>query len=290
MWFVTSCYGKDYAAYLAVFLASVRQSDPQAGILVIHDEIPDRIVAAMARENPNANFVHKGDVSLAKDNTLRIAAKLDFWLAAFDLVDADTIVFIDADTIVRGNLRRALFPGSDALVTAKNDKFPLNTGVVIVRNNDRGRALIADWKARTEELCRSAERIAESTRQAGGPDQATMLEIIGDPRPEPGMYCGAFAIQVARCEEYNETNCVPLSAPARVFHFKGGVWRKILMMDRGYTEERSEELSREMRDLWRSTLAAEEARMGMRLVPFKYRMIRLKQKILAPLGGRSRHR
>ncbi len=245
MWFVTSCYGKAYAAYLAVFLASVRQSHPDGRVLVIHDEIPERIVRAMARENPNARFVHKGDVKLAKDNTRRIAAKLDFWMAAFDLIDADTIVFIDADTIVRASLKSALLPGSDALVTARAGRFPLNTGVVIVRNSDRGKALVADWKARTEELCLSADRIAESTKLSGGPDQATMLELIGDPRPVPGMYCGDFAIQVARCEDYNQTDCVPLSAPAKVFHFKGGVWRKILMMDRGYTAERSEEASRD---------------------------------------------
>lgn len=287
MWFVTSCYGKDYAAYLAVFLASVRRSHPDGRVLVIHDEIPEKIVRAMARENPNASFVHKGDVELAKDNTRRIAAKLDFWMAAFDLIDAQTIVFIDADTMVRDSLKDALLPGSDALITAKNGKFPLNTGVVIVRNDDRGRGLIADWKARTEALCLSAERIEDATRRAGGPDQATMLDIVGDPRPVPGMYRGAFNIQVARCEDYNETDCVPLSAPAKVFHFKGGVWRKILMMGRGYTAERSEARSREMRELWRSTLVGEETRMGMRLVPLKYRLIRLKQEIVGLFRGRT---
>jgi FkbM family methyltransferase len=277
MQFVTSCYGDAYAPFLAVCLRSLRNSNPRSSVLVLHDEIAGRTIEALSEINPNAQFVHLALAPPTQDLRQRIGAKASFWLAAMERTQADEIIFLDCDMIVRSSLRDALPSLADALFTVKDEKVPINTGLVIIRRSDRTQAFMTEWDRVTQQVCRQTS-VDYST--SGGPTQHALLLMMGTERPEPGNITveaggNSVAIHLAPCAIYNETNSVPLSSPAKVLHYKSG-WRKILLNGSGYTRTRPQAASMEMRRLWREHLLAEERATGLRLLPT---MARLKSAI-----------
>lgn len=289
MHFVTSCFGHDYLAFLAVLLSSIRQTNPQAPVTVIYSDLPDWKRKAVAAQNPNARFVLFSDLPRTSGTNRRIGQKMDLWAAAYDLVDSDNIIFLDCDMIIRENLENIFDEMFDIFVTVKSEDIPINTGFVAIRKSSSLRNFIHVWVEKNNYLCEDQVRLANACSQAGGADQFALLDLLDTWRPQTGrqkVFLEGKEIDVllAPCSIYNETALTSLSGPAKVLHYKGR-WHRILLKGGGYEEKKSEnpEYFFDMLRLWQRMLRQEEKQIGCRLLPWKARYRLAKAKLAGRL-------
>ena len=289
MQFVISSYGNRFAPFLAVSLRSLRHSHPGRTVTVLYDNMRTRTLQALQHQNPAARFV---SVNVEKGRSLdshkRTAGKMEHWSAVLEQLDpkdSEIAAFIDADMIVRGNLEPALPESFDFVFTAKpQEDVPINVGFVALRLSPATKAFVKEWSVLTARIAADAPRLENAAKTMGAADQQALLDLMQNPAllgaSDRSYPFGNIRIVGMPCSLLNETNSVPLSAPALVLHYKGG-WHKILLRDAPFSRHRPQEVSQEMYDLWFSYLEAEEAEMGIRL---RSRWTRLK----GLLSGRSR--
>jgi len=258
-------------------------------VTVLYDHLRVRTLQALQRQNLGVRFIPI-NVETARSirNRKRIAGRMDHWSAVLerlDLKDSDVVAFIDADMIVRSSLEAALPKSFDIIFTAKpHEAVPINSGFIALTLSPATKAFMKEWSALTAQITAEAHRLENAVKRMGGADQQALLDLMQNPAllgaSDRSYPFGNIRIVGMPCSLLNETNSVPLSAPALVLHYKGG-WHKILLRDAPFSRHRPQDVSQEMYDLWFSYLEAEEAEMGIRL---RSRWTRLK----GLLSGRSR--
>lgn len=283
MRFVISAYGVLYVPFLAVCLRSVRLYGG-APATVLYDDIPQNVIGALQRANPAAVFVPVTTAASEKVNPdQRIAAKTEHW-GRFLTGSGEVIAFIDADTLVRGSILEVLPKAFDLVFTWKDERYPLNTGVVVVRDIPAVRHFMGVWLAKTRSICDSDAELKRAISESGGGDQQALFELMGRPdlRQVHRIEGGAITFVGVPCSILNETNSVPLNTGAKILHYKGG-WHNILLRGDRFTRNRPQRESQAMYDLWHTHLAAEEEELGFRLQPISVRARKVARRLGVPI-------
>ncbi|MDR2051741.1 MAG: hypothetical protein LBQ63_08245 [Deltaproteobacteria bacterium] len=233
MRFITSAYGNDYAALLAVFLKSLHAYCPELPVTVYWQDMDDDIMAALRAVFPRVACV-KTEFSIAGSPHQKISSKMKLWLRAVEEARDETLCLIDSDTVVQRPLKGFL-NGYDCIFTDKEEQFHLNTGVVILRNTPSSSEFLQAWTEKTLSIVNDAallEQAVSVENHYGAADQMALYTLI-DYHPERKEYAysakgGKFTLKAVPCTVLNQTNSVPLSPDIYVYHYKGG-WRGVLL-------------------------------------------------------------
>lgn len=266
--FVTTVYGSDYLPFLAPHLYSVSQCHPGATKLVLWQDLPPHEIDLLSRAFPDSRFLQIEE-DTDGDLNQKIARKLHCWHLACHLYPDDPLCFIDCDTLLVKPIGRFLTPDFDVLFTWKNEVFPINTGVVLVRNGRTADPVFDEWATLTESIVTNSLALSKALAVSGAADQHALREIIGFVN-----YDGVFTRTVldravvfkgVPCRLLNETNCVPLTDETYIIHYKAG-WHPIILHREEFSEHRPEDKCREMYNLWLKISAEANGMVGRALV------------------------
>lgn len=250
--FVSAVYGKDYLPFITAHLYSVWRAHPAARHVVLWQDLPAHEIALLGAAFPNVRFrIIENEIEGTSDQ--KIPRRLHAWRMACEEHDGQPIVFLDCDLLVLHPLDRFLPRDVDVVFTWKDDIFPLNAGVILIRSGEAGRAFLDEWRDKTEALVTDTARLARVRRASGGGSQHTFREIAGwvnyDRVFTRSIRGHEVIFQGVPCAELNETRCVPLTADTHIVHYKSG-WHSFLLGKTGYTRTRPEAKCAEMYALW----------------------------------------
>jgi hypothetical protein len=193
-----------------------------------------------------------------KDVRKRIPLKLRFWAEITNHVNEDVVCFLDSDTLVYKNITPYIQEDFDLLYTWKNETFPLNVGVVIIKNNRKIRKLLELWCERTEDIVNDEEKLKSACALHGAADQQALSDLIGTSNYENDITrsfeFGSIRFRGVPCDELNQSNIVPVENSVSIFHYKTG-WHPILLREEGFTANRPKKIALDLLHLWEQRYA-----------------------------------
>lgn len=251
--FITVVYGDKYLPMLWVHLQSIARSHPGIHVSIVYDDISKHEVKILQATFPNYKFIQEPTVVKERDIMKRIPLKLRYWSKACDAYPDEVLCLLDCDTIVRSSFSHFIDKDFDVLYTWKNERFPLNTGVVIVHSKNNTRKFMKKWLKLTEKIIANTVDLQTAIEMNGAADQHALFEILStkdyDGVIERNIEGETVKFKGVNCKYLNETNCVPITEDTNIIHYKAG-WHPILLENAPFTKNRPQEACKEMFDYW----------------------------------------
>jgi hypothetical protein len=173
------------------------------------------------------------------------SAKLNLWCDVINRdIGNDPILFIDCDTIMVKPIDEYWDLDFDIGYTKKtfedeNLKWPINTGVILVKNVEKGKKFFEFWKNETNKILADGKLKYKASVGWGAADQAALGENIDKFED--------IKFKAFRCCELNETRCVPIGEDLHIIHYKG-LWHKVFSKET-WSEARPKNKCEEMYNL-----------------------------------------
>lgn len=135
--------------------------------------------------------------------------------------DGERLLFIDTDTVVLRSLDDIWKRDFDKAITAKESRFPFNSGVVFVRSSTHTRRFFADWLHENERMLADEKNHTPWRTKYGGLNQASLGYML-----EQGLPLKVIRIP---CREWNcEDSCWrKFDSSTRILHVKGELRRAL---------------------------------------------------------------
>lgn len=256
--FITAAYGENYVGLLLTNIYSIITSNPHGQITVIWEDIETPKIDLLKKAFPKVEFI-KSCFNFGDNFIKRISSKTKIWeLVARKYID-QYICFIDSDTLVLKDITHFFDDEFDIAFTYKDEQFPLNTGVILVKNTHKTLLFFKLWRENTCQILNSRDtlKIANSLEYPyGAADQMALYNILhykkGVDRYAVSISNNQLMFKGIPCSILNETNSRPISNKHHVIHYKGG-WRPILRDGFNFTKNRTKKDSFEMYILYLKT-------------------------------------
>lgn len=263
--FAITLYGNEHIWYLCVLLQSILNVyGKEMQVILYYADVDSKYIQYIKRKIPHITLKELENYQfLNTDLQTRISFKTFLWhkiLTEQSLTDK--VVFLDADTLILKKIDKYFDDQIDVLYTYKtheneNLSWPLNTGVILLKNSFKAIEFFRIWKELTGKLLASSEKLKQQKRNSwGGEDQACLGEMLKNSDfsgfSKKIVYNGII-FQGVPCEELNETRCVPISEKTHIIHYKGR-WRHVLK-NKEFTDWRPKEKCKVMYDLWFKNLS-----------------------------------
>ena len=250
--FISTAYGTQYIGFLLVTLFSIHKSNSESKMSVYWQDMDEEHIKALSDVLPEADF-HETNFDLAGDYVTRISSKVHLWERAVSEHPDTCLCLLDSDTLVLKNIDSFFENEFDIGFTVKDEQFPINTGVVLVKNNNPlSLQFFAQWKRRTLEILSDKEsfKMANSIHYPyGGSDQMSFYQMIGYKRGvneyEVVMGNSKLKLRAFSCSVLNETRSTQITPDHHIIHYKGG-WRNVLLKGENFPKTRPRHDSREM--------------------------------------------
>jgi len=253
MRFVISVYGDAYMPLLAVCLDSLSREHPDDRVTVVWDQISNLEIKLLQTRFQAVDFQRQEHNIFHEDVRKRIPLKLRFWAEITNRIREKIICFLDSDSLVYKNIAPYVQGDFDLIFTWKNEAFPLNVGVVIVKNSQRIRKLLELWRKRTEDIVNDEELLKSACIRHGAADQQSLADLIGTSDYENDITrsfeFGSIHFRSVPCDELNQSNIVPVENSTSIFHYKTG-WHPILLKEEGFTANRPKKTALDLLYLW----------------------------------------
>ena len=276
--FVVANYGARHAGLLLAHLHSVARSHPDAAISVYWQDVPAELRDALQRVAPGADFIQTS-YDFDADPLQRISSKVLCWARAVEEnANESRLAFCDSDTLVRRKLDGFFGENDwDVTITAKPERVPLNSGVILARGGPSATAFFRMWRDETVRILQTPELFAQANDQSqpyGGTDQMSLYRMLpfreGATRYDMAGMGANARIRVVPCATLNETNSRPLTPETHIVHYKAG-WQRILLDGRPFSRFRPRAESWEMLGFFLETfseaLAIVNSGSGRRFTP-----------------------
>jgi hypothetical protein len=174
------------------------------------------------RVNPAPRVSPLGNASHATNTQ-----KMDQWNGVVQAADDDDrILLIDADTMVLLPLDPVWHLEFDLAYTAKDSRFPFNSGVVFLRVNARTRQFAAAWQEENARLLNTPAVHLEWRRRYGGVNQAALGAMLTRGIVEElGLAVAKIPCAEWNCEDSTWTAFDP--ERTRIVHVKSALRRGV---------------------------------------------------------------
>ncbi len=259
--FITTAYGNGYIGFLLTCIFSITKCNPKAAVSVFWSDIDQRYINLLAQIFPNVEF-KKNEVDIPQDFIKRISSKTILWSKAIKLYPDEQICLLDSDTLVLKNIAHFFEKDFDIAFTVKEEKIPLNTGVMLVKNSARVIKFFQEWQTRTNSILNNQKEYAKANNTDdypyGGTDQMSFYNLIQYTKEKSNFSTNinSESVQLVAlpCAQLNETRSTAVTSEKHILHYKGG-WRPILLEGTNFTLNRPKEKSLEMYKLFLKTFS-----------------------------------
>lgn len=291
--FVVSAYGDKYSGMLLTSVFSIISSQKKPyTIRVYWQDISDAIMQPFRQAySEHCEFTQTAFV-LSEDPDSRISMKTLLWEKAVKEAEDSPLVLLDGDTLVNGDISHFFDEHFDIGFTVKDERVPINSGVLLVKTPKRCRLFFQQWREHTIAILQSKVSYDEAIRAYGGIDQKAFADITGFQRGKEfyeifDSESPLIAVALP-CIVLNETRSVPVSAATLIYHFKGG-WRFILTEGKPFTKNRSKKESFAMYLLYMKTFLKAAERLVLLDKKFDVRMLGVVVPFYAGQDGYAAH-
>ena len=252
---VTAIYGTRHLPFLVVLLESLRRIGVDRPVVVAAD-----VGCGMKRLPGSPEIVSIDGEQFGEERYLRVSRKLRAWCVGLAACrDGDAVAFLDADTMVLRPLEAAFAEEFDVAYTARDGKWPVNSGVVFARVSGHVVGFFAAWRGLTEWVLDDVERNQVAVDHFGGADQAALMMAVAMHRGNAALKFVALPGSV-----WNETRCRTDVESVAIAHLKGCL--QLLLRQRDYGphlgDERSPEACEGLFGIWREMQDAARGKMG----------------------------
>jgi len=249
-----SIKGERHLKYLYALLQSLNIifDNTDQNFTVLYKDISQENIKNILRKMPWLNLIeYQGYQS-----KLDIPGKLNFWNELVKVSKVDNLVLLDADTLVIRDFRNFFSKDFDVGYTYKTEEsenlnWILNTGVVLLKRNERSLAFFEKWTEYNNAVISDGRKIGLMERMAGAVDQGTLLTMLESRNFNQIIKVGDVKLQGFPCKILNETRCVPLT-DAYIVHYKGR-WREVIP-EGTFTQYRPKEKCSCQYNLWKDML------------------------------------
>lgn len=259
--FLVSVNGDKWVqTYLGALLQSIDELyGDSCRVVINYNDVSIPVLAEAQRKLPYAKF-KTSKIKIPKtgvDSNL-----MDMWTELLEGVNDENLVFLDADMIILKDISKFFEDSFDVgytyyhnHITSHGDagKTPsgkhtrINSGVVLVKNREKGLQLFRTWKDLTNDLIKSKKKkqglfpklrrlmnpIARNDHKYlpwaewGSIDQASLSSILKTDDHSATITRDEVQLKGSPCALLNETECRPISKETHIIHYKAG-WRPIL--------------------------------------------------------------
>lgn len=254
MTFVISTYGDEYVPFLTVCLSSLRETHPKDKVVVFWNDISQREMSLLLENFHDVEFT-KQDINVSSNDFIqRISMKMRLWKEIIhNRKIGEALCFLDSDILVYKNVTELIKGDYDLIYTWKPEKYPINTGVIVVKNSEKIRKFFDLWHDENERIINDPVLLEEALNKTGGGDQQALINLMDTDGYDKDFTrrfdFGDIKFKAVPCDLLNQTNSVPINSGSYIFHYKAG-WHPILLKEEGFTENRSVETSYEMYSYW----------------------------------------
>jgi hypothetical protein len=161
---------------------------------------------------------------------------------------------LDVDTLLVRDPRPALnaISGSVLFTTKDSERYPVNTGVMIVRHSAIPK-LLTLWRTDTMRVLKDKTLLAQSQSADypyGAPDQLSFYHLADYQTGATDYTITALdgeklTTTAIDCARFNQTNSVPITDDMYIAHYKS-TWQKILLDGQPFNDKRPREASWEL--------------------------------------------
>jgi hypothetical protein len=257
---VLSCvYGSNHVPFVHTFLYSVTNASPESQIFIGYCDFPEIERKLLQVAYPTVNFVNQAVADVpTSSHAGQASKKTKLWLELLEnhVSIGDNALFMDIDTIMIDSPFKSFHEIQDLALTRKLGKWPLNSGVIFVKKSLATVDFFQHWHESTQKILGSRLHNRESELSGGGADQFSILQLLDIQESIKDtnihkIFVSRFDLTVSflSCDEFNQTESVPLAENVKIIHYKAG-WHKILLANSKFTRNRPATTSRELCNLW----------------------------------------
>jgi hypothetical protein len=256
-----SLYGIEKISLLYALLASIihlygdhNYENEGIRINLLVQDIPDVLLEEIKRKVKLDLRIIKDTEPIGRD---QISGKMRLWQILVDNADKDNILLLDADTVLVRDISSFFDKKFDVGFTYKTDKdenlaWPINTGVILLRNNEPSRWFFKNWVKLTRDYVLDCKNETKRLEGWGALDQAAFGHQVGTRSVDTfrnGIRLGPCFIQGFPCSILNETRCKSMEN-CHIIHYKGFAQKMVLSGE--YNQWRPENKCRCMKEYWDS--------------------------------------
>jgi len=228
MQFVTTVYGEKHASLLFPCIYSILKANNNYKVLVLYQDVQKKIINSIKfRYKGRVKFVEV-DFDLSGGKYQVISKKMIFWNEAIDYIEDGNICFIDSDTVMLKPIDKIVETiDADIIFTVKNERIPINTGVVIIKSKNKAKKFLKVWKDATIKIIENPNLLNKSldkTLPYGGCDQMSLYELINYEREKIDykLFIDGLSIKLKAysCRILNHTMRGEDLTKTKILHFK----------------------------------------------------------------------
>lgn len=261
--FAAVLFGNEQIDYLKVLLQSIIDVyQEEASVIVYYADVHSKHIEEIKSKAPFVLLKEDKNLDYStEDFDCRASFKTVGWCKIMEEQRwPENLVFLDIDTLIVKKVDK-YFNRVDIIFTYKtyvdeNLRWPINSGVVLVKNSAASLKFFKNWRDKTLEILKSDSRQRTRLRSLwGGEDQASIGTILRTRDKEQYsqlVISDNVLFQGFPCEELNETRCVPITGKTHIIHYKGK-WRFVISSGK-YSQWRPKEKCLQMYKLWTQTL------------------------------------
>lgn len=255
--FIISIFGEKHIGMLLSNLYSLLKNVPESQVSVFWQDISPKLKNDFKKAFTEIDFIDTA-FDFSSDEIKRISSKTLMWHHAAEKFKNNSLCFIDVDVLVIKDVSKFFDNNFDILFTYKEDRFPLNTGVLFCKGNVF-EIFFKKWLEETLLILNNNFLIslAMSTKHPfGGADQMSFYKILNYSKKNDQYKIAIdnqkITFKGIPCDILNETTSTKIKKTAHIIHYKGG-WQPILLEGKGFTRYRSKKKSWEMYLLYLKT-------------------------------------
>lgn len=251
--YLTAVYGEKYLPMLMGFLHSLGQvREPESKTMVLWSQLPAHEIMILNKAYPWCEFI-ESPIILTGDYRRDIPFKVRLWSKALTMFPDAQVRFMDCDMVVTQSYGDVVEGDYDILFTAKNERVPLNTGMIVANSSPEATFFFQQWLEGIEKCAKDDDSLSEAVACNGSIDQHVLAQWLGSPPPqgisEVNVNGRTVRFKNVPCSVLNETNSKPITPEMRVIHYKAG-WHPILLENKDFSKNRPEDTSLEMYNFW----------------------------------------
>ena len=217
---------------------------PNNEVLVFWNDIDDEIILPIINYYSNTKFINIHEKISIDDHSIsayassRKSGKMSFLKHVFEYLDYDSeIIIIDNDTLILKDLKIVFETSFDVAFTPLNKNvsaYPMNSGVLFLRKNDRTKKLIEFMDQHVIDLSKDNKKHEIAIKKYGGADQAAFCRIVdyeSDGMIEKDKVLHDLKFNYLNADMYNNFKHVNDLSDIFVIHLKG-TWQTLIFQGR----------------------------------------------------------
>lgn len=233
MVYIIANYGENHLGFLFTSIYSIQKNAPNSEIYVFWQDINSEVFELSKKVFSKVHFVNTS-FDIKGNKIVRISSKTLIWHYAANYLfklGYENACFLDSDTLLIKDISHLYSDNFDIGFSIKDNVWPLNTGVLLVKLSEKTVDFFKRWQKLTVEILTDPKLYNQANLKEypyGGSDQMSFYKMIDFNKKirifnSEDTICKGFDSNI-----FNQTDSKELNDGNHIIHYKGG-WQSVLL-------------------------------------------------------------